>query len=64
MIRLLNVALGLVALWLAVLLLAGELGGWTYMLLFGALACGIAVVVMVIRRQIKLRSSDDRARYQ
>ena len=64
MIRLLNVALGLAALWLAVLLLAGELGGWTYLLLLGAVGCSTVAIALAVRRQISLRSERGRAEYR
>lgn len=64
MIRLLNLGLGLIALWLAVLLIAGELGGWTYLLLFGGVAAALAALAIAARRRFTLRSGNGRAEYE
>lgn len=64
MIRLLNVGLGLVALWLGVLLLAGELGGWAHLLVLAALVCVVTALVLWARRGFTLRSGSESAEYE
>ena len=63
MIRLLDAGLMAIALWLAVLLTAGEVGGWAHVILLAAFLPWGFAIGMMLRRRGGLRSRRDSAEY-
>lgn len=57
MIRLLEIGLGAVALWLALLLVFGELGGWVHLLPLAAVVSWATAAVILFRQLRAIRSA-------